>query len=209
MAIIGAWWIAVSLGAALICSPVKSAWDPDTPGSCGNQYVFDIIAPIPWILTDFVILFAPLPAVIKLQMPSRQKVALIGDSVDLAIWQIIESNVTILCVALVASKPLVMLLMPDKLISFTKSYINERARPVGSSGSSKRIESNQSRDACSSEGPPEMDISSEVQRHANFRIKEPRIETSRFEEEMAPFEEAPAVPHEWRGLQKLRTEGQA
>lgn len=78
MAIIGAWWIAISLGAALICSPVKSAWDPDTPGSCGNQYVLDIIAPIPWILTDFVILFAPLPAVVKLQMPSRQKVALIG-----------------------------------------------------------------------------------------------------------------------------------
>lgn len=40
-----------------------------------------------------------------------------GDSVGLAIWQMIESNITILCVSLVASKPVVMFLLPDGFIS--------------------------------------------------------------------------------------------
>ena len=66
MSIVGAWWISITLAAAFICSPIKSAWDPDVQGKCGNQYVLDIIAPIPWILTDFAILLAPLPIVWKL-----------------------------------------------------------------------------------------------------------------------------------------------
>ena len=42
-----------------------------------DQWVLDIITPLPWILKDFAILIAPLPSVWKLQMPIRQKMALI------------------------------------------------------------------------------------------------------------------------------------
>lgn len=76
--IVAAWWTAITLASALICSPIETAWNPNVQGKCGNQYILDIIAPIPWILTDFIILLAPLPNVWKLQLPYRQKVGLIG-----------------------------------------------------------------------------------------------------------------------------------
>ncbi len=77
MLIVGAWWISTTLAAAFICSPMKSTWDTDVQGTCGDQWVLDIITPLPWILKDFAILIAPLPSVWKLQMPIRQKMALI------------------------------------------------------------------------------------------------------------------------------------
>lgn len=64
------------LGGSLICQPVKSYWDPNTPGHCGNSYIFDLILPLPWIVTDFAILVAPLPVIRKLHTPTRQKVML-------------------------------------------------------------------------------------------------------------------------------------
>ena len=78
MAVVTCWWISISFAVAFICSPVKSEWNPDVPGHCGNQYLLNIIDPIPWILTDFAILIAPMPMVRKLHMPTRQKVALAG-----------------------------------------------------------------------------------------------------------------------------------
>ena len=52
------------------------ALEPRRSGHCGNQRVLDIIDPILWILTDFAILFAPLPMVYKLHIPIRQRLAL-------------------------------------------------------------------------------------------------------------------------------------
>jgi hypothetical protein len=78
MVIVIAWYIAISLAGALICQPVKSSWDPKVVGHCGNRYVLNIIAPLPWILTDFAILLTPLPMVWKLHINTRHKVALAG-----------------------------------------------------------------------------------------------------------------------------------
>lgn len=78
MAVVGVWYVAITLAGALICLPVKSRWHPDIPGHCGNQYILNIIDPIPWILTDFAILFAPIPMVWRLQMPTRRKAAIAG-----------------------------------------------------------------------------------------------------------------------------------
>ncbi|MCJ1404089.1 hypothetical protein MMC11_007314 [Xylographa trunciseda] len=127
MAIVIGWYIAISLATVFICSPINSLWNPEVPGHCGNQYLLNIVDPIPWILTDFAILIAPLPMVRKLQIPTRQKVALaglflVGDTVGLADWNIIEANVTVLCGGLIASKPVVMFFMPEKLISSMGSY---------------------------------------------------------------------------------------
>lgn len=76
MTIVTSWWISITFAVAFICSPVKSQWNPSVPGHCGDQYILNIVDPIPWILTDFAILFAPMPMVWKLHMPATQKVAL-------------------------------------------------------------------------------------------------------------------------------------
>lgn len=78
MIIVTAWWIAVFFGDAFICFPVNSVWNPDVPGHCGSEYVFNVAVPIPWIVTDFAILLVPLPMVRNLHIATRQKVALAG-----------------------------------------------------------------------------------------------------------------------------------
>ena len=47
----------------------------------------------------------------------------IGATVPLLNWNVIEANVTILCASLIASRPVAMFLVPDRLISSMKSYI--------------------------------------------------------------------------------------
>lgn len=47
-----------------------------------------------------------------------------GDAVDLANWNVVEAHVTVICVCLIASKPVIMALIPDKLISSIKTYYN-------------------------------------------------------------------------------------
>lgn len=43
---------------------------------CGNEAIFTLIVPIPWVLTDFAILIAPLPMVKKLQLPRMEKIGI-------------------------------------------------------------------------------------------------------------------------------------
>ena len=45
-----------------------------------------------------------------------------GDVVDLAMWNIIEAHATVLCASLIASKPVVMALIPDKLLASINSF---------------------------------------------------------------------------------------
>lgn len=78
MLIVVSWCLMDTLGGALICQPVKSSWDPRIPNNCGNRYIFNIIAPLPWILTDFAILICPLPMVWRLHTATRHKIALGG-----------------------------------------------------------------------------------------------------------------------------------
>lgn len=56
-----------------------------------------------------------------------------GDTFFLAMWNVIEANITILCVCLIASKPVFVLLTPNKLISsmgsfFTRSFETARSK---------------------------------------------------------------------------------
>lgn len=78
MFIVVGWCLSDVLGGALICQPVRSSWDTRVPNNCGNRYVFNIIGPLPWILTDFVILIWPLPMVWRLHTTTRYKMALGG-----------------------------------------------------------------------------------------------------------------------------------
>ena len=59
-----------------MCNPIRSAWHPEIHAKCGNYNIFTVIVPIPWVLTDFAILFSPIPEVKKLQMPRMEKIGI-------------------------------------------------------------------------------------------------------------------------------------
>ena len=65
---------------------------------------------------------------------------LLGDGVGLTNWNVVEANVTVLCACLIASKPVVMFLIPDALISrvsssFSRSPLFRRDPGFGRFGS--------------------------------------------------------------------------
>jgi hypothetical protein len=72
------WWIGTILADTLICIPIEHNWNPTIPAHCGNKQLLAIIPPIPWIVTDLVILLMPLPMVWKLHLPRLQRVGLVG-----------------------------------------------------------------------------------------------------------------------------------
>lgn len=78
---------------------------------------------------------------------------ILGDTVGLADWQLIEANVTILCVCLIASKPVANYLVPDGLVRLG-SYISRSLRSHRS-----RAEAN--------EEPPLKDRLSGLSHHRN------------------------------------------
>ena len=59
-----------------MCSPIRANWHPEIPAKCGNEAIFNVIVPIPWVLTDFAILVAPIPVVKKLQLPRMEKIGI-------------------------------------------------------------------------------------------------------------------------------------
>lgn len=76
LAIVLAWWIGIFFAQAFDCWPIRLHWDSEVQAVCGNQYIANIVAPIPWIVTDIAVLVAPMPMVRKLHIPTRQKVSL-------------------------------------------------------------------------------------------------------------------------------------
>ena len=75
-AIVMAWWLASILGYLCMCTPIGANWDPSVHGRCGNQYIFTLAIPLPWVLTDFAILMAPIPVVRGLQLPRGEKIGI-------------------------------------------------------------------------------------------------------------------------------------
>ena len=75
-AIMVLWWIGTILADNLICIPVQHNWYPTIQAHCGNKQLLAIIPPIPWIVTDLVILLMPLPMVWNLNLPRLQRVGL-------------------------------------------------------------------------------------------------------------------------------------
>ena len=65
IAVVILWYLTVTLTLVFICMPVRSHWDPEVPAHCGNQYLVAVIHPIPWLLTDFAVLLAPMPMIWK------------------------------------------------------------------------------------------------------------------------------------------------
>ena len=73
------WWVAATLLDTFICWPIDSRWDRTVKGTCSNKavQVEYFATPIPWIITDFAILVAPLPVLWGMKIPRTRQIALI------------------------------------------------------------------------------------------------------------------------------------
>ncbi|KAL5355418.1 integral membrane protein [Aspergillus floccosus] len=138
----GSWAV---LSAFLNCIPVAKFWDPMLPGYCLNQKGLWFSNASMHIATDLAILIIPIPALHALELPKRQKIALISifalggfvcvtsicrlvalkkiadstdptfDNVDAAYWSAIECNTGIICACLPTLRPLVSRVVPHLL----------------------------------------------------------------------------------------------
>jgi len=133
------------LGGTFLCSPVAKLWDPRLPGSCLDaQAYWTSVAAID-IGLDFLIVGLPVPSIIRLHLPRKQKVSVVmvfflgffvcGISVArlstvriisdegeylisgvwAIIWSAIEANVGIICACLLALRPLLAKFCPTLL----------------------------------------------------------------------------------------------
>lgn len=68
-------WCVVS--AFLTCLPIAKFWDPSIPGYCLSRKGLWFSNAAMHIVTDLAILVIPVPALVGLDLPRRQKVALI------------------------------------------------------------------------------------------------------------------------------------
>lgn len=71
----GAWAI---LSAWLNCIPVAKFWDDSIPGHCLNKKALWFSNSAIHILTDIMIIVYPMPVLKSLNLPRRQKIALMG-----------------------------------------------------------------------------------------------------------------------------------
>lgn len=75
LATYGSWAV---LSGFLNCIPVAKFWDPSIPGYCLDQKGLWFSNAAMHIATDLAILIIPIPALIRLEIPKRQKIALIS-----------------------------------------------------------------------------------------------------------------------------------
>ncbi|KAJ5093433.1 hypothetical protein N7456_009294 [Penicillium angulare] len=139
LAVYGTWTI---ISAWANCIPVAKFWDPSVEGFCFDKEALWFSNSAIHILTDLLILIYPMPVIKSLQLPSRQKFALMAvfalggfvmitsilrlrsllviakssdpthDNVGAAEWSAIECNVAIICAALPSTRAFLTKLLP-------------------------------------------------------------------------------------------------
>ncbi|KAL1969320.1 hypothetical protein VTN77DRAFT_9512 [Rasamsonia byssochlamydoides] len=154
-------WTFVS--AWLNCIPVAKFWNDSLPGYCLDKEGLWFSNSAMHILSDIIILLLPMPVLKSLQLPTRQKVALMGvfalggfvtvttiirlkfllvisessdptyDNVGAAMWSAIECNVAIICASLPTIKPLISKIFPRIFSSASYSRSYGRNRGVSRS----------------------------------------------------------------------------
>ncbi|KAF3395979.1 hypothetical protein F1880_006955 [Penicillium rolfsii] len=148
LGIYGTWCV---ISAFLTCVPVAKFWDPTLPGFCLSRPGLWFSNASMHITTDLAILIIPIPALIAIDIPRRQKIALmfvfalggfvcitsivrlaslkkISDSTDptydnvgAASWSAIECNTGIICACLPTLKPLLSRIIPGLMSTLTGS----------------------------------------------------------------------------------------
>ncbi|KAL4821381.1 hypothetical protein BDW67DRAFT_48461 [Aspergillus spinulosporus] len=152
------------------CVPVARFWDRELPGHCLSFEALWFFNASMNIATDLTLLILPMPLITQLQLPKRQKLALMGvfalgglvvitsflrlsglrkvarssdtswSNVAAAYWTAAECNVAIICACLPFLRPLVSRLFP-KFLS-TNSYNKYSLNPTRTTaGRSMRLRS--------------------------------------------------------------------
>ncbi|KAL1967975.1 hypothetical protein VTN77DRAFT_2392 [Rasamsonia byssochlamydoides] len=133
-------WAVVS--GYLNCIPVARFWDRSIPGNCLNFEALWFFNAAMNLLTDMVLLILPMPVLNSLQLPRKQRLALMGvfavgglvcitsmlrlkslhqvaistdpswDNVGAAFWTAAECNIAIICASLPYLRPLVIRIFP-------------------------------------------------------------------------------------------------
>ncbi|KAI8626554.1 hypothetical protein F5Y19DRAFT_220073 [Xylariaceae sp. FL1651] len=76
--LIGGWCLGQFLAVVFVCIPVQGFWDASINAKCQNQLVGVYLNAVGTLVTDFIILLLPIPAIWKLNLPRTQKWALLG-----------------------------------------------------------------------------------------------------------------------------------
>lgn len=148
LAIYGTWAV---ISAFLNCIPVAKFWDDSIQGYCLDKTKLWFSNASMHISTDIAILIIPIPALMAVDLPRKQKLALmimfslggfvcitsiirllslkqIADSTDptydnvaAASWSAIECNTGIICACLPTLKPLVARIFPNMVSTFNAS----------------------------------------------------------------------------------------
>ncbi|KAJ6160920.1 hypothetical protein N7470_004316 [Penicillium chermesinum] len=123
LAIYGTWTF---ISAWLTCVPIAKFWDPTTPGFCFDKEGLWFSNSAIHITTDLLILLYPMPVLKSLQLPKKQKIALMG------------CNVAIICACLPSTRALLSKLLPHLFSSHngqrSKTTLPDR---FGRSGTTK------------------------------------------------------------------------
>ncbi|KAF2733887.1 hypothetical protein EJ04DRAFT_258309 [Polyplosphaeria fusca] len=151
------WWLTAILLDTFICYPIHFRWDFHAKGSCSNKVIqVEFFAtPIPWIITDFAILIAPLPSLWTMKTSRARQIGLgalfgfgiatcavackryvtllsIDDDditfsmVEPAIWTMIESSTTIICAALPASTLALKRILPTGHLTRMIEFVEDQ-----------------------------------------------------------------------------------
>ncbi|RHZ62158.1 putative integral membrane protein [Aspergillus thermomutatus] len=158
LAVYGTWTF---ISAWLNCIPVSKFWFPDMDGYCLDKKALWFSNSAIHIFTDILILIFPMPVLKNLQLPRRQRFALMGvfalgafvlitsilrlnsllvisnssdptyDNPGAAMWSAIECNVAIICACLPGIRAFISKLLPRFLSSY-KSKSNTHTKTTRS-----------------------------------------------------------------------------
>lgn len=76
--IVVAWFVCYTLSEAFLCIPISANWDNSVKGHYANRWVVLIVGNLIWIITDFAVLLAPIPSLMKMQLPVQKKAGVVA-----------------------------------------------------------------------------------------------------------------------------------
>ncbi|KAJ5168789.1 uncharacterized protein N7482_004383 [Penicillium canariense] len=156
LAVYGTWTVVTAWAT---CVPLAKFWDPSVPGFCFDKKALWFSNSAIHILTDVMILIYPMPVLKSLQLPKRQKFALMGvfalggfvlitsilrlqsllvianstdptyDNVGAAAWSAVECNVAIICASLPSTRAFLSRLLPHVFSTGSNGYHSRTTRP--------------------------------------------------------------------------------
>lgn len=78
IAYIWAWGVSESIVAVAQCKPVAYQWNKQLDGTCIDQLAYFRWVSVPNVIHDLAMLILPVPVVWQLQIPGRQRLALLA-----------------------------------------------------------------------------------------------------------------------------------